>query len=179
MDYSAINQDPDHPTGASPWDSPRADRTTFPASVTGEIEPSPLPPQEQSPYGADQASHPQDSPKRTTDAEDDESDSPDLSERLQSAQLGDPDYVEQPPYATRGQYSHHQKSQTPARYQTGARQHARQAPTWKLQAKITGLERTGKKDPILRFDVHVRHQLDESRDSYNKLTSIIDQHSKI
>lgn len=27
-------------------------------------------------------------------------------------------------------------------------------PQYKLQAKITGLERTGKKDPILRFDVH-------------------------
>ena len=26
---------------------------------------------------------------------------------------------------------------------------------YKLQAKITGLERTGKKDPILRFDVYV------------------------
>ncbi len=29
-------------------------------------------------------------------------------------------------------------------------------PQYKLQAKITGLERTGKKDPVLRFDVHVR-----------------------
>ncbi|KAI0426128.1 hypothetical protein F5Y09DRAFT_76362 [Xylaria sp. FL1042] len=27
-------------------------------------------------------------------------------------------------------------------------------PQYKLQAKITGLERTGKKDPVLRFDVH-------------------------
>lgn len=26
---------------------------------------------------------------------------------------------------------------------------------YRLQAKITGLERTGKKDPLLRFDVHV------------------------
>lgn len=157
MDYSAINQDPDHPTGASPWDSPRADRTTFPASVTSDIPPSPLPPQEQSPYGADHASKAPESPKRIINPEDDEPDSPDLSERLQSAQLGDPDYVEQPPYVTRAQYSQHQGSQIPARYQTGARQHAKQAPAWKLQAKITGLERTGKKDPILRFDVHVRN----------------------
>jgi hypothetical protein len=29
-------------------------------------------------------------------------------------------------------------------------------PQYKLQAKLTGLERTGKKDLILRFDVHVR-----------------------
>ena len=31
-------------------------------------------------------------------------------------------------------------------------------PQYKLQAKITGLERTGRKDPILRFDVHVSSQ---------------------
>ena len=31
----------------------------------------------------------------------------------------------------------------------------RQVPQYKLQAKITALERTGRKDPILRFDVHV------------------------
>jgi hypothetical protein len=30
-------------------------------------------------------------------------------------------------------------------------------PQFKLQAKITGLERTGKKDLILRFDVYVSH----------------------
>ncbi|EFX05781.1 vacuolar protein sorting-associated protein vps17 [Grosmannia clavigera kw1407] len=29
-------------------------------------------------------------------------------------------------------------------------------PKYKLQAKITALERTGRKDPILRFDVHIR-----------------------
>ncbi|RYO92898.1 hypothetical protein DL762_001389 [Monosporascus cannonballus] len=35
-------------------------------------------------------------------------------------------------------------------------QHGRNStgPQYKLQAKITGLERTGRKDPILRFDVH-------------------------
>lgn len=31
-------------------------------------------------------------------------------------------------------------------------------PKYKLQAKITGLERPAKKDPILKFDVHVRDQ---------------------
>ena len=28
-------------------------------------------------------------------------------------------------------------------------------PQYRLHAKITGLERTGRKDPVLRFDVHV------------------------
>lgn len=37
-------------------------------------------------------------------------------------------------------------------HQHGQRQHV---PNYKLQAKITGLERSGKKDPILRFDVYV------------------------
>lgn len=87
-----------------------------------------------------------------------------MSERLQGAQLGDPDYaIEQPPYATeqsqqrQAQYDQQGRSPLPARYQTGSRQQARQpAPVYKIQAKVTGLERTGKKDPILRFDVHVR-----------------------
>ncbi|RAL62119.1 hypothetical protein DID88_002605 [Monilinia fructigena] len=44
----------------------------------------------------------------------------------------------------------------PQRYHhSAARQaHHVSAPHYKLQAKITGLERTGRKDPILRFDVH-------------------------
>ncbi|KAK4163237.1 putative vacuolar protein sorting-associated protein 17 [Cladorrhinum sp. PSN259] len=46
-----------------------------------------------------------------------------------------------------------QQSQQP---QPQQQQQARrpQAPQFRLQAKITGLERTGRKDPILRFDVY-------------------------
>ena len=43
---------------------------------------------------------------------------------------------------------------TPSRYQLGTRPQ-RQTVQYSLHAKITGLERTGRKDPILRFDVHV------------------------
>jgi hypothetical protein len=47
----------------------------------------------------------------------------------------------------------------PQRYHhTGRRAQDPQGQQYKLQAKITGLERTGRKDPILRFDVHVRPQ---------------------
>ncbi|KAI9852591.1 MAG: Vacuolar protein sorting-associated protein 17 [Thelocarpon superellum] len=43
----------------------------------------------------------------------------------------------------------------PQRYHGAAKPASRTgAPQYKLQAKITGLERTGRKDPILRFDVH-------------------------
>lgn len=131
MDYSAISQE-DHPSGTSPWGSPSADRTTFAAASNTDIPQSPLPPQDQSPTDG---AHPPGSPG--------------LSERLQSAQLGDPDYaVEQSPYGPQQQH----RSQAPARH----RQHSKQpGPVYRIQAKITSLERTGKKDPVLRFDVHV------------------------
>ena len=145
MDYSAISTDPDHPTGTSPWGSPRAERGTFPTS-NNDIPSSPLPGQEQS---ADVGSVGNGDPQ-----------SPDLSAQLQSAQLGDPDYpdahfpfgVHQSPNVQQRQ------SPTPAQYQTGARQD----PTYRIQGKVTGLERTGKKDPILRFDIHVGSTLGES-----------------
>ncbi|RJE18415.1 Vacuolar protein sorting-associated protein [Aspergillus sclerotialis] len=146
MDYSAISN-ADHPAGSSPWDSPGADRTTFTPSNNNDIPSSPLPPQGHSPYDADHH------PETPNPQQPRESDSPDLSERLQSAQLGDPDYaVEQSPYGAQHQQ---QPSHPPARHQTGSRQPSKQpAPVYRIQAKITGLERTGKKDPVLRFDVH-------------------------
>ncbi|KAF4155804.1 hypothetical protein CNMCM6069_007675 [Aspergillus lentulus] len=153
MDYSAITQDPDHPSGSDPWASPRATQTSYTASNNNnsDIPSSPLPPHHQPGYNGDQEGD--DSGPKSS--ENGAPDSPDLSARLQSAQLGDPDYaVEQPPYATQAQYTNEPRSQLPARYQTGARQSTRTGPAYKIQAKITGLERTGKKDPILRFDVH-------------------------
>lgn len=144
MDYSAISHDPEHPAGEEPWGSPRADRTTFPTSGNGDIASSPTPGQGAD-AGAVEGSHvfePQ---------------SPDLSAQLQSAQLGDPDHnVEQPPLASQ-QFAgaDQQRSQLPARYQTAPRQASRPAPVYRIQGKITGLERNGKKDPILRFDIHV------------------------
>lgn len=154
MDYSAISSDPDHPADASPWGSPRPDRTTFPTSGTSDIPSSPLPGQAQSAEGLE-------------GGHDGEPQSPDLSAQLQSAQLGDPDYPEeQPPFATQQSPNADQhQSQSAARYQTGLRQqNARpSAPVYKIQGKITGLERTGKKDPILRFDVHVGRLHDRDR----------------
>ena len=42
-----------------------------------------------------------------------------------------------------------------ARYHGVPPQQRQHVPQYKLQAKITGLERSGKKDPILKFDVYV------------------------
>lgn len=153
MDYSSLSQDPEHPAGGSPWGSPspRKERTSG-----SDVPSSPLPPQLQSPYGTDSGIQGRVENSSPTPGREDnhETDSPDLSARLQGAQLGDPDSPGQPQQNT--QSTQHQKAQ-PARYQTGARQNNRQhtIPQFKLQAKITGLERVGKKDPILRFDVHV------------------------
>ncbi|RDW78718.1 retromer subunit VPS17 [Aspergillus mulundensis] len=141
MDYSSISQDP---AGASPWASPRATEAPYPPSSTSEIPPSPLPPQHQSPYDADGDSHAAGVSENRAPGEGN-GDSPSLVERVQNTHIGETGHsAEQQP-----------RSQVPARYQTGARQNARQpAPVYKIQAKITALERTGKKDPILRFDVH-------------------------
>ena len=186
MDYSGIPSDTENPAGPSPWgsSSPKANRTSFPSSETTDVPPppSPLPAAQQSPYGVEPSGgqgqqYPQvqtsvaqgKRPEHDSSPEDDLRSPDDLSSRLQSAQLGDPDYDEvqphyyQPsPYAQQQQQQHHQQQQQqqqrtgPARYQTGARHAQRQqVPQYKLQAKITALERTGRKDPVLRFDVHV------------------------
>lgn len=48
------------------------------------------------------------------------------------------------------------RPQSAARYHGAPPHHTQQRqPQYKLQTKITGLERTGKKDAILRFDVYV------------------------
>ncbi|PGG98150.1 hypothetical protein AJ79_08973 [Helicocarpus griseus UAMH5409] len=134
MDYSSLPHDPEHPVDSSPWgsSSPRVDRT-FPAS---DVPSSPLPPQH-SPYDGEQ--------------HDENSGTRDLSERLQSSQIEGQEHQDQ--QVAQAEQQHH-RAQVSARYQTGARNKRQNAPQYKLQAKITGLERTGKKDPILRFDVH-------------------------
>ena len=169
MDYSRLPNDLEHQADQSPWgsSSPQADRTSFPRT-SSEIPSSPAP--QRSPYTPEPGNG-QKYPSVSTDVEpangadyspEDDVRSPDLSEQLQSAQLGDPDYVgEQPPQA----YQHHiaaSQSLPPgqARYQAAqAARTPRQVPQYKLQAKITALERSGRKDPVLRFDVYVRSLL--------------------
>lgn len=57
------------------------------------------------------------------------------------------------------QQQHQPRSAVPSRYHTAPRANQRQnLPQYKLQAKITNLERTGRKDPVLRFDVHVSQE---------------------
>lgn len=77
----------------------------------------------------------------------------DLSESLEDTHIDDPALTApaQPqPHITQ------QTGPRPgaARYHNARQQ--RPVPQYKLQAKITALERSGRKDPVLRFDVYVR-----------------------
>jgi hypothetical protein len=182
MDYSTVSSDLEQPGGTSPWasTSPRADRSTF-SHPTSDTSSSPTPGQQQTPSrpgnGSPSANRfPSVSTNVSTSsaglaAADDDTDSPDLSEQLQSAQLGDPDYLgdheptpfqqQQAQQAQQAQQeaqrygAQQQQRYAAARYQPGQRPQ-RPMPAYKLHAKITALERTGRKDPVLRFDVHVR-----------------------
>jgi hypothetical protein len=55
------------------------------------------------------------------------------------------------------QHEHPQGQPIPQQRQVAARYQRQQrpVPAYKLQAKVTALERTGRKDPVIRFDVYV------------------------
>ncbi|KAK7713646.1 Vacuolar protein sorting-associated protein 17 [Botryosphaeria dothidea] len=147
MDYSAADAD------SSPWaSSPQAHRTTFGENV--DVPSEPLPPQ--SPYAdpaavateqpfADEPSlgHPSTQHHEGFQA-------PEGQEHPQSPQPQQhPDQYAQSP----AQQSHQQQRQEPQRYH-GSQRQRQNVPHYKLHAKVTALERTGRKDPILRFDVY-------------------------
>ncbi|KAI9751139.1 MAG: hypothetical protein M4579_006191 [Chaenotheca gracillima] len=154
MDYSGVGLPNDPEAGSSPWStSPRVDRTSFPSS-TGAAEqppsPSPLPtgysPQDNEPMSSSNEndaprSEPLPGPGSSIDGDD------------AGGLAGGVHGQQNPPLAQR------QRTQDQGQRTGEDRQQARAAaraniPKYKLQAKITGLERTGRKDPILRFDVH-------------------------
>lgn len=144
MDYSGLPTD-EHVVGSSPWaSSPDHNRTTF--GAPGDIPSTPLP---ESAYTADQGtSSAEPSPafnsQRPPTSEGQATNGAHEQQQPQQAQYTDqpPPQVQQPP---RGQRYHGQSATRPPRNQ----------PVYKLQAKVTGLERTGKKDAIIRFDVYV------------------------
>jgi hypothetical protein len=168
MDYSSSVHDTDNPVGASPWGSsptpsPRHSRTTFGHSG-GDAPPSP------SPYRENRASN--GSFEGSLDLN-----RPDSSGLVSGADHGpDPQRLdtgsgiqtrpEQPGFTRNPQQQYNQAQGRQQEYSPVSPDQERQTPiissrrgpgpVHKLQAKITGLERTGRKDPILRFDVYVR-----------------------
>jgi hypothetical protein len=159
MDYSAVPSDTDALHGASPWgsSSPRVDRS-FPSPAVDPPD-SPAPIRGHS-YSQSQDSAP-DSPYTTptrgangpASADGSTAQRPDLHPDA-SSQAHVNQHEGQAP-ATGQQYNAGQPQQRAgaARYHSTKQQ--RPVPQYKLQAKVTALERTGRKDPVIRFDVHV------------------------
>ena len=155
MDYSSLPHDPEHPGEADPWaSSPQHNRSSFAQPPTSDIPSSPLPPQA-SPYGQESGNYgymgDHDSHGRPGTASEN-GDYPPRSPNQAAPQSPQPQHQAQ---AQEAQDQQGTQSQQPQRYHHGARPQRQQRPQYKLQAKITGLERTGRKDPILRFDVYV------------------------
>ena len=179
MDYSQIHNDPDNPAAASPWQtSPQAPSRTSYSRDGGANSPTLA---ASSPYGdqSSRPSHEAGDDEETlggesvdyTESEPDSTarengSSPDLSTRLQSPPLIEQGFLPQQQYIGQQRQASYQQQPgqqprptAPGRYQSGQQRPPRQnPPRYKLQAKITGLERTGRKDPILKFDVHVGAQ---------------------
>ncbi|KIV76871.1 hypothetical protein PV11_08722 [Exophiala sideris] len=152
MDYSAIPTEADALHGSSPWgsSSPRADRT-YPAATTGPDSPV----SRGHSYGQSQDSLPNtpylpassaDSPTETSYQVE--------GEHIPGAHGGEENVPEDGQAPTSGQQYTGQAQQRPqaARYHSTKPQ--RPVPQYRLQAKVTALERTGRKDPVIRFDVY-------------------------
>ena len=163
MDYSTSIHD-DHPAGASPWGtspvvSPQHPRTSS-FGAQGDVPPSPTP------YTGSSAGFSQDdtlgggsytrpdSSAGTGSVTESDGRRPDTADSIQSQPEQQQTYQGEQAEPQQ-QYAQAQR-QEPQRYHHANRQvQQQQGPQYKLQAKITGLERTGRKDPIMRFDVHV------------------------
>jgi hypothetical protein len=146
MDYSQAAADPAL-TGSSPWgsSSPRADRN-FPGANDS---------------GPDSPARPQ---HAHTNSQDSISANPFASEPgtpavTQHQQLPSPEIPvqqqphEQPQKPELPPPEEQRQQRQAARYHNQRPQ--RPPPAYKLQAKVTALERPGRKDPVIRFDVYV------------------------
>lgn len=154
MDYS--NNDDGYPGGSSPWaSSPQHNRTSFGQPPTSDLPSSPLPPPA-SPYGQDSEQYGymgdnnQQNRPGTASTENGESHPAQQQQQPQQQPSQNAPQLPQHPHA---QQQGPQPGQQPQRYH-GTRPQ-RQQQHYKFQAKVTGLERNGKKDPIIRFDVYV------------------------
>jgi hypothetical protein len=157
MDYSASIHEADDPAGVSPWgnspsSSPRQNRTAY-SGLTGEPPSSPFPytSQDSNGLGNSVGSDSFQRPGTATTASEtgEEAEEPTVAETDEGESTAD---IESQPAPAVEQPRTSQLTRS-----AGQEQQPQKAtqPQYRLQAKITGLERTGKKDPLLRFDVYV------------------------
>lgn len=165
MDYTTSVHDAEHPTGASPWGnspapSPQAHRTTF-GAVAGEPPVSPhhfdseVPSNgfaaENEEEGFGSSDHGFGRPGTGSTISEADTQTPAAETASGSASPGLQHGNVSPlqphdPNRLSGDTARASQEQPQVRKPT--------QPVYKLQAKITGLERAARKDPILRFDVH-------------------------
>ncbi|KAF2834361.1 vacuolar protein sorting-associated protein vps17 [Patellaria atrata CBS 101060] len=159
MDYSsALPGDPENPGGPSPWaSSPKHSRPSFgtPSASTDSLPP---PLYDESSYTSAQG---QESPDltRSYTSEGIPTDSPPRASNGREQREGE---QAQHHHGQRSAQQYHQQQQQALQAQDQQRQsseryHGRprqNIPQYKLQTKVTALERTGRKDPIFRFDVY-------------------------
>lgn len=192
MDYSSLPNDPDLPIGSSPWQSsPQPTSRTFIASEASSAPSSPLAKHSSSrpdsPQAAERDGSGEDHGTETIAGEENRSygEHREAELGLNGSARTATDNAQPPPkmqqstqtqqqsQQPRQPQSQHQRT-VPNRYHGGAaRQPQRQSlPPYKLQAKITSLERTGRKDPILKFDVHVGVALSDTPHVYLTCTDV-------
>jgi hypothetical protein len=190
MDYSASIHD-DHPAGTSPWGSSPVASPQHPSTSSfgahGEVPPSPTPySSNQSNTGFSQddtlgGGSYQGTESSVGEGSVTESDGhrPDTADSIRSQPEQPQTYSGQQQQAPPQQQYQKQplRPENQRHHQTNRQLQQPQAPQYKLQAKITGLERTGRKDPILRFDVHVC--FNSSIELPNQHANISDQPSQV
>ncbi len=155
MDYSDTHQE-ENSTHSSPWaTSPQRNPTFSHNSNTEPPSPSPAAPQNALPERSSsndtpssnyEDPNPIQAPSTVPNGRIERSDLP----YRQQEESSDPNqsHLTQQQRLEAGQRSQQQ------RYHSN-RPNPRHGPQYKLQGKVTGLERPGRKDPILRFDVYV------------------------
>lgn len=174
MDYSASIHDADHPAGASPWGnspaaSPQPNQTTF--GTLGGGHPPASPPAFESQisgngFGVEHEDPGFNSPDHGFGRRPDTASTAagsDTQAQATTTARGDTSAGQQRPAMFQEENESPSLAHDPNRLSgdtVRASQEQAQArkptqPQYKLQAKITGLERAARKDPILRFDVHV------------------------
>jgi hypothetical protein len=154
MDYSASINDAEHPAEASPWgsspgSSPEHHRAAFASGISSDFSshvPSNGLAHDQEEGGFETGETGYKRPDTATSASTSDVPTHELNPETEGPEQARQD-GQQHLSRSAGEYG-----------QPGQEQQIRRPvqPQFKLQAKITGLERTGRKDPILRFDIHVR-----------------------
>ncbi|KJZ79249.1 hypothetical protein HIM_01400 [Hirsutella minnesotensis 3608] len=162
MDYGASMHEADDPAGASPWvnsplSSPQHNRGGF-ENVSSDPPAFPYTPQDSN--GLDKGGEPGGFRRPGTagaesGTEGETAAFPNAPSAASGAGMASEPSTSKPSgEAPAPQQPQNIAAASEAQPEQGTQPPRPTQPQFKLQAKITGLERTGKKDPVLRFDIH-------------------------